>query len=179
MNTEGIDYRKDTPPTDWLSKRLEKLQAIRPNPPSNKDLGLEFLIDLQEELDTLRCQDPCPTQNGADPTAAAAQPCICGLIARISDLSGEWVPKDEFVAVLQPFGYTKDKALQKYSTYALEKIQNKYIDEYDRLEREGDNAYNWKWEVGFDAGGALTEVLAELDELQARCKAELAEIMAE
>lgn len=121
-STANFDYRRDTPPTDWLAKRVEKIRAKNPNPPSHKALGLEFMNDLQEELDALRCQDPCPTQNdaetvttgtaatsatttenGSDPAAATAQTCICGLITRISDPSGEWVPKDKFVVVLKPF----------------------------------------------------------------------------
>ncbi len=201
MQTEGIDYRKDTPPVDWLSKRVAALRAQRPNPPSLKHLGHEFMRDLMEELDALRCQEPCPSQNGAvtvadgtaatsatatsqsgaDPVAATASTllCICGLIDRISDLTGEWVPKDEFVAVLQPFGYTKDKALKKYSIYALKKIKTKYRDEFERLEQEAENAYNWAWDGSHEAGKALEDALAEQDELQARCKAELAEFMAE
>ena len=108
MKTANIDYRKDTPPVDWLSKRVAALRAETPNPPSHKDLGLEFMSDLLEELGALRCQDPCPVQNDVAPNGTyptTTQPCICGLIDKISDPSSEWVPKDEFVAVLQPFGY--------------------------------------------------------------------------
>ena len=133
------------------------------------------------ELDSLRCQEPCPTQNGvAAPTdPAAAQPCVCGLISRISDPSSEWVPKDEFVAVLQKFHYPEDKALKKYSTYALDKIETKHSDEFKRLRQEAKNAYNWAGEGEYEASLALAEVHAETEELKRLCKAELAKIMAE
>ncbi len=181
-HAKSIDYRKDTPPTDWLSKRVQRLIDMVPDPPTPKDLGLEFMSDLLEELESLRCQDPCPTQNGTDPTSTAApadQPCICGLIDRISDIPGEWVPKDEFVATLQPFGYHQETALKKYSTYALKKIRSQYSDEFKRLGQEADNAYNWDREFEHDASSAMAEALDEFDELMRRCDRELEQIMAE
>ena len=85
METANIDYRKDTPPVDWLSKKVKELRARHPNPPTHKDLGLEFMSDLLEELDSLRCQEPCPTQNGAGPVV-----CVFGFLSQ----------PPEFVAML-------------------------------------------------------------------------------
>ncbi len=149
-DNQEIDYRKDPAPTDWLRRRVARYDKF-----FDPDFKSEWdhFNDLVDELNELRCAPVCHT---------AASGCVCSLVQQLTSTENDLMPKGEFMAAIEAVGYNPEQALEQYRYYATKKIGDKYHEEFERLDRESRNAYNWQAELrSFEATKKLEEATFE------------------
>ncbi len=177
MKTEQIDFRKDTPPTNWLLKQaLEDTNGVgyrEEDIKSTPDCFEEFISEFSE----LRCEPVCSNGQlaasvdvgvaaGANTNGQLAPSCICSLVEQLTSPDADVVvPKDAFLAIVGAAGFNKDFALAQYRSYLSGKLWDKNRSEILRLDEEGENAYNWWKEL--DSDEAFTQSVAATNELDA------------
>ena len=171
-STDGraIDSRKDTPPTDWLMKRVEERYAHLPE--ADIKISSDYLKEFIDELSELRCEPVCV--NGQLDGG-----CVCSLVEQLTSSDVDLlVPKDVFLAIVQAAGYSKEDALKQYRNHCRVKLRAKHKPEIERLCRESDNAYNWWLELESDEASAqASEAEDELRALERKIDQELEAIM--
>ncbi len=179
---KNIDFRKDPAPTDWGAKLEGKYAHLGGDFKTDEDYLNEFI----EELNGKRCEPVCVNgqldhgqlghgqlSNGQLSVGMPPVGCVCSLVERLANAEDDLVPVGEFLAVVEAAGYSREQTLEQYKHYAIEKIGQKYDPEFERLDTEADNAYNWSTEFAFtefkedetDPYDALSEVHEELEAL--------------
>ena len=169
-----IDFRKDTPPTDWLMKRVEERYAHLPV--AEIKLPVDYHKEFIAELDELRCGPNCAN---SQPTNGQLAPgCICSLLKEMTSDQAPLVPRGEFVAVVQAAGYSQEDTLEHYRNYTWTKLHEERKEDFRRLIQESDNAYNWWLELESDEAKAQASAAEnELKALERKIDQELEAIM--